>query len=68
MRWIGLFNVCYGGLGLAAALYLGRSEGVALCVWVMSVGVAMRFVTPLLALIRSARRRRRIVSRARTAY
>lgn len=42
MRWIGAFNVAYGGLGLAAAAYLGRADAIFLCVWVMASGLAMR--------------------------
>jgi len=42
MRWIGAFNVGYGCLGLAAAAYLGRTDAMLLCVWVMASGIAMR--------------------------
>jgi hypothetical protein len=67
MRWIGLFNVAYGALGLAAALYLGRPEGVALCLWVIGVGLAMRLWRPARDLLRVRSRRRRVMARARTA-
>ena len=67
MRWIGLFNIAYGGLGLAASLYLGRPEGVALCVWVIGVGVAMTVVRPALSAWRMRSRRLRVVARARFA-
>lgn len=42
MRWIGAFNVAYGATGLAAAAYLGRSDAVLLCLWVMASGLLMR--------------------------
>lgn len=42
MRWLGLFNLSYGALGLVAALYLGRADMVALCVWVMASGFLLR--------------------------
>lgn len=64
---MGLFNVAYGSLGLAAALYLGRPEGVALCVWVVGVGVAMTALRPAVAGWRSRSRRRRVVARARAS-
>lgn len=67
MGWLGLFNIAYGALGLAAAIYLGRPEGIALCVWVIGVGVAMRMWLPLRIAFRSGSRRRRIVARARLA-
>jgi hypothetical protein len=65
MRWIALFNIAYGGLGLAAALYLGRTDGIALCLWVMACGVAIRFARPALLRWRTSSRRRRAVARAR---
>lgn len=42
MQWLGLFNLAYGALGLVAALYLGRADMVALCVWVMASGFLLR--------------------------
>lgn len=42
MRWIGLFNLAYGSLGLLAALYIGRSEMIVLCLWVMACGIILR--------------------------
>lgn len=42
MRWIGAFNVVYGAIGLAAALYLGQTDAIMLCVWVMLSGVLLR--------------------------
>ncbi len=56
MRWIGAFNIAYGALGMAAALYLGRGDAVLLCVWVMLSGALMRtrFVSRLIS---DARRR-----------
>ena len=42
MRWLGLFNLAYGALGLVSALYLGRADMVALCVWVMVSGFLLR--------------------------
>lgn len=62
MRWLGIFNIAYGGLGLASAIYLGRPEGIILCVWVMCVGVAMR----LGAVGAVGRFARRLVRRRRT--
>lgn len=42
MRWIGLFNLLYGALGMASAIYLARWDGIALCAWVMAVGLLLR--------------------------
>lgn len=42
MRWIGLFNIAYGGLGMAAALYLGRTDAILLCAWVIASGMILR--------------------------
>ena len=60
MRWIGAFNIGYGGLGLAAAAYLGRIDGALLCLWVMASGMAMRSAP----FTRATARVRRAVSRA----
>lgn len=56
MRWIGAFNLAYGALGLAAAIYLGRGDAVLLCLWVMLSGIVLRtrYVTRLVS---EARRR-----------
>ncbi len=64
---MGLFNMTYGGLGLAASLYLGRPEGAALCLWVIGVGVAMTVIRPAVCAWRARDRRKRIVMRARAS-
>lgn len=42
MKWLGIFNIGYGGLGLVAALSLGRWDAILLCVWVMVSGFLLR--------------------------
>lgn len=46
MKWIGLFNIGYGLLGLASAFYLGRLDAVLLCVWVILAGLLLRTSIP----------------------
>lgn len=67
MGWIGAFNIVYGALGLLAASYLGRTDGIALCIWVMTCGAMLRLARPVLDRRRFALRRRRVLVRARSA-
>lgn len=67
MSWIALFNLAYGSLGLIAALYLGRPEGVALCVWVIALGAVMYAWKPVRSWRRATIRRSRVIARARAS-
>lgn len=46
MRWIGVFNLAYGTLGLAAAAYFDQGDEVIPCLWAMASGAVMRMVAP----------------------
>ena len=41
MRGTGLFNLFYGTTGMESASFLGRPEGVILCLYMMVFGAAM---------------------------
>lgn len=42
MQWVGLFNICYGALGVLAAIHIGRYEAIVVCLWVIACGLVMR--------------------------
>ena len=42
MQWVGLFNICYGALGVLAAVHIGRYEAIGVCLWVIACGIVMR--------------------------